>query len=518
MSEAKVIFTFEGEDLTIQCSNMDTMRDICQKYSTKVDKNIDSLIFLYGESQINFELTFKEQATSLDKANNHMKIIVCQEENESFDKLNNINLFENIKSKYIIIKIFSYIDEKVKLKSIKNNKRLQKKNGIGLINYKFFSGRYIIYETKTKGKEFYGYNDRMLFEGEYLNGERNGIGKEYFSDDTISFEGRYLNGKRNGEGKKYNLDGKLKFEGEYLNGNRWNGKGYDIYNKITYEIKNGKGFIKEYHYNGKLSFEGEYLNGERNGKGKEYNSDGKLEFEGEYLNGRRWNGRFFDGLGNIVSQLKNGKGLIKEFNENDIILSEYDYVNGHKNGKVKEYNYDGKLIFEGEYLNGRKNGKGKEYDGNGFIKEYDIKGEIIFEGEYKNGEKNGKGKELSNDGKITFEGEYKNGERNGKGKGQLFIFRDGKYNYEGEYLNGIRNGKGKLYYDGKLIFEGEYLYDQRRKGKEYLNDKLEYEGEYIYNRKWNGKGYDENGNVIYEIINGNGKIKEYHSNDKLKFE
>ena len=33
----------------------------------------------------------------------------------------------------------------------------------------------------------------------------------------------YLNEKRNGKGKEYNNDGKLEFEGEYLNGKR-NGK------------------------------------------------------------------------------------------------------------------------------------------------------------------------------------------------------------------------------------------------------------------------------------------------------
>ena len=48
---------------------------------------------------------------------------------------------------------------------------------------------------------------------------------------------------------------------------------------------------------------------------------------------------------------------------------------------------------------------------------------------------------------------------------------------------------------------------------------MEYEGEYLYNKKWNGKGYDENGKIIYELINGNGKVKEYYSfNGKLKFE
>ena len=40
---------------------------------------------------------------------------------------------------------------------------------------------------------------------------------------------------------------------------------------------------------------------------------------------------------------------------------------------------------------------------------------------------------------------------------------------------------------------------------------------YLYDRKWNGKGYDENGNIIYELHNGNGKVREY-KNDVLIFE
>ncbi len=32
-----------------------------------------------------------------------------------------------------------------------------------------------------------------MFEGEYLYGERNGTGKEYFGEDKLLFEGEYLN-------------------------------------------------------------------------------------------------------------------------------------------------------------------------------------------------------------------------------------------------------------------------------------------------------------------------------------
>ena len=70
-----------------------------------------------------------------------------------------------------------------------------------------------------------------------------------------------MDGMKNGKYKEYFDNGKLKFEGEYLNGKRWNGKGYDIFCNIEFEIKNGKGNIKEYNIYGNLVFEGEYLNG-----------------------------------------------------------------------------------------------------------------------------------------------------------------------------------------------------------------------------------------------------------------
>ena len=38
-------------------------------------------------------------------------------------------------------------------------------------------------------------NNRLIFEGEYLNGKRNGKGKEY-DNNKIIFEGEYLNGKK----------------------------------------------------------------------------------------------------------------------------------------------------------------------------------------------------------------------------------------------------------------------------------------------------------------------------------
>ena len=70
MSNANIIFTFEGRDIVIQCSKEDQMKDICQKYVNKIDKNINSFIFIYGGNQLNFNLNFNGLANKLDKERN----------------------------------------------------------------------------------------------------------------------------------------------------------------------------------------------------------------------------------------------------------------------------------------------------------------------------------------------------------------------------------------------------------------------------------------------------------------
>ena len=93
----------------------------------------------------------------------------------------------------------------------------------------------------------YGYDKNGIIIYQLNNG--NGTIKEYDHEGKLKYEGEYLNGGRNGKGKEY-YKGTLIFEGEYLQGKKWNGKG------------------KEYDDDGKLKFEGEFLNGKRNGKEK----------------------------------------------------------------------------------------------------------------------------------------------------------------------------------------------------------------------------------------------------------
>ena len=105
-------------------------------------------------------------------------------------------MLENSKSIYFIKKLFTFVDEKTKSDIIKYNKNMQNIMDINLINYKFYSKKYIIYEENGKGKEYNGYDDSVKFEGEYLNGKRNGKGKEYNGYYELINEGEYLNGKR----------------------------------------------------------------------------------------------------------------------------------------------------------------------------------------------------------------------------------------------------------------------------------------------------------------------------------
>ena len=509
MTEANVIFILDGAKLAIQCTPIDKMKDICQKYSSKIKKDMNSLLFSYKGNQLNLESNFKDQVNLKDKNTDEMIILVNKRDDNVYS--NRKNLIENIKSIYFIKILFSHMNEKNKLKLLKYNKNLQETMDFKLINYKFYSGRYIIYDTNGKGREYSGEDDKLIFEGEYLNGKKNGKGKEYYSNGELFYEGEYLNGKINGKGKEYNYEGKLIFEGEYLNGKRWNGKGkkylngkiefdteylngINLTNKVydkngkLYEIsKNIKGFIKEYDHKGNLTFEGEYLNGKRNGKGKYYYDNGILYFEGEYLNGER-----------------NGKG--KEYRYYGELRFEGEYLNGKRNGKGKKYNKYSRLKFEGEYLNGKKNGKGKEYN---------CYGNLIFEGEYLNGIKwSGKGYDKQNNTIYVLN----------NGKGYIKEYNDeGDLYFEGELLNGQRNGKGKEYCNYTLIFEGEYLYSHRLRGKEYSDELCYtvYEGDFLYDKKWNGKGYienDDDNDIIYELKNGTGKVMEYYENGRLKFE
>ena len=75
-----VIFTFNGTNIVIQCKNEDKMKDICQKFISKVGIDINLISFLYNRKQINLELTYNEIANSLNKNRKEINILVYDQE------------------------------------------------------------------------------------------------------------------------------------------------------------------------------------------------------------------------------------------------------------------------------------------------------------------------------------------------------------------------------------------------------------------------------------------------------
>ena len=79
------------------------MKNICNKFLSKIEKNINSLYFIYNGSKINNDLTFYEQANSVDKQRFEMDILAIP--NDDFDELkcpkcgfnlNNIKIFNEL--------------------------------------------------------------------------------------------------------------------------------------------------------------------------------------------------------------------------------------------------------------------------------------------------------------------------------------------------------------------------------------------------------------------------------------
>ena len=135
---------------------------------------------------------------------------------------------DNIKSPNILKKILYNLSRSVFLYFINYNKKIQNKFHINIEDYKKFGNRTKIIEN-------------------------NGLGKEYrLNTNIVIFEGEYLNGKKNGKGKEYYENGQIKFEGEYLKGKIIEGKGYDDKGRLVLEIEksgNGKNIIKMVKYN-----------------------------------------------------------------------------------------------------------------------------------------------------------------------------------------------------------------------------------------------------------------------------
>ena len=278
------------------------------------------------------------------KTNNNNSNNIHQTTNKAISNL--IHYINNIKKKqeqafqnYFKNQKYKLDQDKAKVKFFKNNS--------------FFIGILEPDEKTPKRGILVSFNGDY-YEGEFLNGKREGEGKLIYANGN-QYEGFFSAGWPNGKGKLVQMDNDI-YEGEWKNG-KINGQGIRYYNNGDIytgnhlnDLRSGFGIYQ--FANGNL-YKGNWANGMANGKGVLKCSNGDV-YDGEFIDNAIY------GKGSL--QKKNGELYIGEFKDGYIngygkhvnILGEQyvgGFVSGKKNGMGKLYNKEGKLIQTGNWKN-----------------------------------------------------------------------------------------------------------------------------------------------------------------------
>ena len=352
-------------------------------------------------------------------------------------------------------------------------------------------------EINPNGKNvFYYENGRIASEGLFKNGLPQGIWKSYYEDGTLKSIGNKKAGLSDSIWVFFDEEGRKR-------------KVYDYAN----DKKNGCAtFIDT---NGHVIKEMFYLNDISQGERLEYYPDGSLKSVVEMVDGKE-------------------VGLLLEYNEKGIVITEAIYDNGYlkdlneynryddegkKTGVWRTYFNNGEIASEIVYKGGNKNGLSKVFNDKGKLIDLQrmegdtIAGHVdelviidLYKGYYPNG-------------KIKLVGGLDNGQKNG-------IYRE--YDEEGNIINGYIYQKDTLIAEGIIsgygIYEGEWTYyfksgavkakgayeNSKKEGKwkyYYSNGKLEQEGTFKDNK--------QSGNWSWYYSNGQLKRKEFYNKDQL---
>ena len=158
-------FTFNGIETIIQCKKEDKMKDICNRYLSKIEiLDINSLIFLYGGEKINLNLTVGELANSTNINRNEMNILVCEIQKSTINDDKNL---KNKSKEIICPKCYENCkiqikDYKIKLFDCKNDHELNNLSFEEFNNSQFIIESIItcnncnnINKNKTYNKQFF---------------------------------------------------------------------------------------------------------------------------------------------------------------------------------------------------------------------------------------------------------------------------------------------------------------------------------------------------------------------------
>ena len=77
---AIVIFHYKGNQTKIKCLEEEKMKDICNKFISEVNINLNNAYLLYKGTIINMELKYNEIINKVDKDSNIMNVFVYNKE------------------------------------------------------------------------------------------------------------------------------------------------------------------------------------------------------------------------------------------------------------------------------------------------------------------------------------------------------------------------------------------------------------------------------------------------------
>ena len=492
---AEVIFSHEGINLTIQCNGNDKMKDIINKYSKKISKSNDNLIYLYNGNKINYEKTFNEQANDIDKNRCQMNVIVDEYDDDKNSK-------NEIISKDIICKkckenaLIDIENFKINIYGCKNG---HKQNNILLNEFEKTQKidiNKIICNICNKNNKSITHNNEFYI-CNTCNKNICPLCKSIHNKKHIIINydiKNYICKKHNDSFIKYCKDCNenicINCEIEHNNHNIFDYKQILIdENELSKTMKNLKNIIDKFKY--KINIIRELFERIIN------TFDIYYKINDEIISNYIINQRNYHKLQNIHNlKIKNEKIIeyINNIINNNQIFEIYKFPNDEYFGTDDEI-----------YIGEMKNNNIK--DGYGIIYYNKDNNRKKYEGEFKDGKIEGKGVILFKDGE-SYEDEFKDDNKEGKGK---YYYCDGN-RYEGEFKSDKKEGKGIFYYNNGERYEGEFKEDKKeRNGKFYYNNGDIYDGDWMNNKKegsgtyyYKDKGYKYEGNWKKDKKEGKG--------------
>ena len=242
------------------------------------------------------------------------------------------------------------------------------KNGIGKKSFEY---------TYTNEKEE-SITGNRIYEGNFIDGKRDGNGKEVWPNGTI-YSGQFKNDLKHGNGI-FTWSNGDKFVGEFVVD--WRYKGLFVWGE------SGDSFDGTFKKN-KLEF-GLYKWAKGNSFNGSWKDNKKVKGIFTWANGNTYNGEWKDSL-------QHGYGVFTWADESKYVG---EFLNGEFSGFGTLYDIKGIKTHEGNYLNDNPNGQGTKYFSDG-----------KYIGEFKDNQLHGAGKFYDKSGKLIYEGQFKDGKK-----------------------------------------------------------------------------------------------------------